>query len=114
MEKFDSKSINKEISYFIFKKYQKDRSITNVIFYPFLKLIITGYADAPNIAEICEVLGKKEVIERIRNVNKLNKQQVVDNVKLLKEKKEKSIMILRSQLDKTMIDLDSNNNAKLL
>ncbi len=94
MQKFDAKSINREISYFIFRKYQKDRSITNINFYPFLKLIITGYADSENLAEICEFIGKQEVVKRIKSANKITKSSAVENVKILQEKKQTSIKLI--------------------
>lgn len=94
IQNYDAKNINKEISYFIFKRYQKDRNLSNLNFYPFLKLIVTGYADAPNLGEICEFIGKNEVLKRIKMANKITKNSAVDNVKILKDKKQETLKLL--------------------
>ena len=104
MEKYDAKSINREISYFIFKRYQKDRNLSNINFYPFLKLIVTGYADAPNLGEICEFIGKTEVLKRIKNANKITKNTAMENIKLLQDKKQTSINLLTSLETKLISD----------
>ena len=104
MTKFDAKSINREISYFIFKRYQKDRNLSNVNFYPFLKLIVTGYADAPNLGEICEFVGKTEVIKRIKSASKITKTSAVENIKLIQDKKEQSLQILATFEPKLITD----------
>lgn len=104
MQKFDAKSINREISYFIFKRYQKDRNMQNVNFYPFLKLIVTGFADVPNIGEICEVIGKNEVIKRVKSASKISKTSAVDNIKLIEEKKIESSLVLANFEPKLITD----------
>jgi hypothetical protein len=104
MQKFDAKSINREISYFIFKRYQKDRNIQNINFYPFLKLIVTGFADVPNIGEICEVIGKNEVMKRIKSASKITKTSAVDNIKLIQEKKQQSLQVLANFEPKLIAD----------
>jgi len=104
IQKYDAKNINKEISYFIFKRYQQDRNLSNLNFYPFLKLIITGYADAPNLGEICEFIGKTEVLKRIKSANKITKNNAVENVKILQDKKQEALKVLSSFEVKLLTD----------
>jgi hypothetical protein len=104
IQKYDAKNINKEISYFIFKRYQQDRNLSNLNFYPFLKLIVTGYADAPNLGEICEFIGKNEVLKRIKAANKITKNNAVENVKILQDKKQEALKLLSTFEVKLLTD----------
>jgi hypothetical protein len=87
IDKFDAETINKEISYYIFRKYEKDQDINNTNLYRLLKLIITGDSEAPYIGDVCEFLGQKETIMRVKRANQLTKAKFVENTKLLNEKR---------------------------
>jgi len=104
---FDSYSVNREISYFIFKKYQQDKHLCNVNFFQLVKFILTGYADCPNIGEVCELIGKREVLTRVKKAFSLDKATMVENVKLLEEKRNNSMkMLLGLKVDEKLLETE--------
>lgn len=74
LNKFDEKHINMEIGHYIAKKYEEDKSYNNVLIYSILKLFITGNVIFPRIAAICEIIGKKETLKRLRRFKLVKKQ----------------------------------------
>lgn len=121
---FDAVSVNREISYYIFKKYQQDRHLMNVNFFQLVKFVITGYSDCPNVGEICEVIGKREVLNRVKKAFSLNKTSMVENVRLLEEKKNNCLKMLSGiKVDEKLLedeardeeeDLIEHDNNKLI
>jgi len=98
---FSADDINREISYFVFRKYEKDKRMGNVNIYKLLKFIITGDCDSNNLAEICEFIGKNEVISRIKASQSLSTNKINENNKLFEEKKmAKRELISNINLDK--------------
>jgi hypothetical protein len=105
IDDFNAETINKEISYYIFKKYQKDHDINNTNLYRLLKLIITGDAEAPYIGNICEFLGQKETILRVKRANQLTKAKFVENTKLLEEKRESCLKLISGTNETNVVNI---------
>ena len=104
LNEFDSKSINREISYFIFNRYQQDQNINNANLYPLLKLIVTGDSEISGLGEICEFIGKKEVVNRVKRANSLTKEKILENERIIANKKENGIKLL-SQINNDIVKL---------
>jgi hypothetical protein len=94
LDDFDATTINREISYYIFRKYHEDQNINNINLYRLLKLVITGDTEAPYVGEICEFIGQKESILRVKRAQLLTKAKIVENVKLLEEKRETCLRLI--------------------
>ncbi len=87
MSEFSAEDINREISYFVFRKYEKDKRMGNVNIYKLFKFIITGDCDTNCLGETCEFIGKNEVISRIKAAQSLSTNKINENNKLFEEKK---------------------------
>ena len=66
--KFVSKNINKRISEFMYNKFIDDSSEENNtrLLYKILKIIIADNTKINNIADVCDVIGKEETINRCK------------------------------------------------
>jgi len=101
---FSADDINREISYFVYRKYEKDKRMGNVNIYKLLKFIITGDCDSKNIGEVCEYIGKTEVISRMKSAQLLTSNKLNENNKLFDEKKmKKRELISKVNLDKVKL-----------
>ena len=108
---FDAYSVNREISYFIFRKYQQDKHLSNVNFFLLIKFIVTGFSDCPNIGEVCEIIGKREVLTRVTRAFSLNKTKMVENVRLLEEKKLNCIKLLSGEkIEEKLLEEEMEND----
>lgn len=87
------------ISHYIFKKYNENRKINNGNLYGLIKMVITGESEISNCAEICEYLGRKEVVTRIKNAINLKKTNLNENNRLADERKKTCLKLIN----------DSNN-----
>ena len=66
VNEFEFNSINKEIGLYIYKKHELDKNMTNDHLYSFLKFVLSGDTMGPYLGNICEVLGKKKVLSRLK------------------------------------------------
>lgn len=98
IKEFDSTTINRDISHLIFNRYEVDKNMNNTNFYAFLKLILTGDSEMPNIGAVCEFLGKKEILSRIKKANNISKEHIVENLRLYEEKKDNHVKLIANSL----------------
>lgn len=109
IQDFTSEDINREMSYYVFRKYEKDKKMGNVNLYKFLKFVITGDSNTNDISQICEIIGKKEVISRIKEAAQLSLAKLNENNKLFEEKKAaKRLLVSELELDKVKLIAEGN------
>ena len=89
---FTATNINREISHFIYRKFETDKKVSNVNFYFLLKLLISGDSKIKMLGEVCEIVGQKNCVSRIKLGGILVKGENVENREIgmdINEKAEK-------------------------
>ena len=68
---FKSKILDKMLSEFVYAQYTSDKTNENMnrLVYSILKISIIDNLSIQNISDICEVIGKREVVNRLENFN---------------------------------------------
>ncbi len=111
LTEFTAHDINREISYFVFRKYEKDKKMGNVNIYKILKFVMTGDSNVNDLGEICQFLGKKESMSRLKSAMNFSIGKSAANNKLFEEKKSNKLLLV-SNLELDKIKLIENGNAK--
>ena len=66
MTTFSAANINREISHFIYRKFENDKKVSNVNFYNLLKILISGDTKISLLGDVCELIGQKTCVNRIK------------------------------------------------
>ena len=69
INEFDIKRINRELGLYVYKKHELDNKISNENIYSLLKFILTGDTYGPYLADICVIIGKKQTLYKLKNLN---------------------------------------------
>lgn len=117
LTEFTAHDINREISYFVYRKYEKDKKMGNVNIYKILKFVITGDSNVNDLGEICQFIGKKESMARLKSAVNFSIGKAAQNNKLFEDKRTNKLALV-SQLELSKIKLIedvksiSNENKK--
>ena len=69
LSELEAKLINRELGLYVYKKQELDSKISNENIYSLLKFILTGDTYGPYLADVCVILGRKQILSRLKSIN---------------------------------------------